>query len=361
MPRQKITLDEAQQEFIKRGHMPLFKIYNNNHEKLEYKCKCGNENICHINLNCLKNGVDNCQICSINKKKTTDLERYNGNANGLRITLEQAKEEFTNKGHTPLFETYNNNHEKLAYKCACGNENICYIALLNLKNNQDNCENCINIKQKNNNMQKYGMESHFLVPEIKNKIKQTFLDKHQVENAFQSKEIRKKATKTYIERYGVVNPFSANEIKQKIAATNLSKYGTINPMQNKEIFEKNQKKRFYMKEYKLPKSNKTIKVQGYEPFCLNDLLQNEHIDEEELLKGYKERPVIKYKYNEKNHYYHPDIYIPSENKIIEVKSQYTFDNNKEINLLKLEATKLLGYNAEIRIYDKKGGCIEKIT
>jgi len=45
--------------------------------------------------------------------------------------------------------------------------------------------------------------------------------------------------------------------------------------------------------------------------------------------------------------------------IIEVKSQYTFDKETEINLLKIEATKQAGYEAEIRIYNHKGICEKK--
>lgn len=116
-----------------------------------------------------------------------------------------------------------------------------------------------------------------------------------------------------------------------------------------------------MKPFTFPKNNITIKVQGYEPFCLIHLLENENISEEELIEGYKIIPVINYFQNDKKHYYYPDIYIPSKNLIIEVKSRYTFELAKETNLIKLETTvNKYGYNMEIRIYDRKGNCEEII-
>jgi hypothetical protein len=49
-----------------------------------------------------------------------------------------------------------------------------------------------------------------------------------------------------------------------------------------------------------------------------------------------------------------DIFIPSQNRCIEVKSEWTY--NQQINsvLLKENAAKELGYNYEMWIYDNKG-------
>ena len=65
-------------------------------------------------------------------------------------------------------------------------------------------------------------------------------------------------------------------------------------------------------------------------------------------------PEIWYYTNDNNkHRYFCDIFIPSENKLIEVKSEYTFEIQKEINLLKQKASRDLGYDHEIWIIDKK--------
>ena len=44
-----------------------------------------------------------------------------------------------------------------------------------------------------------------------------------------------------------------------------------------------------------------------------------------------------YEYENANHSYYPDIYIKSENQVIEVKSTYTFNKEKEKNLLKRDS------------------------
>ena len=46
---------------------------------------------------------------------------------------------------------------------------------------------------------------------------------------------------------------------------------------------------------------------------------------------------IEYEYENTNHRYYPDIYIKSENQVIEAKSTYTFNKEKEKNLLKRDS------------------------
>lgn len=67
------------------------------------------------------------------------------------------------------------------------------------------------------------------------------------------------------------------------------------------------------------------KVQGYEPFALDDLIKK--YNEEQIKTDRKNIPRIPYKLEGKQKYYFPDIYIPDENFIIEVKSNYTYNSN----------------------------------
>ena len=46
---------------------------------------------------------------------------------------------------------------------------------------------------------------------------------------------------------------------------------------------------------------------------------------------------IDYVFNNKNKKYHPDYYLPDYNLIIEIKSSYTYDREKEKNEAKKEA------------------------
>lgn len=64
--------------------------------------------------------------------------------------------------------------------------------------------------------------------------------------------------------------------------------------------------------------------------------------------------TIPYTLDGKNHVYRPDIFIPSRNKIIEVKSEYTYKLDYDKNWAKLHSCKALGYDVEIRVYNSKG-------
>lgn len=70
---------------------------------------------------------------------------------------------------------------------------------------------------------------------------------------------------------------------------------------------------------------KNIKVQGYEPIIL-DYFQI-MLDEKTLIANGKSIGYFKYNSKDGEHMYFPDMIIP--NFIVEVKSCYTFEQNKE--------------------------------
>lgn len=57
--------------------------------------------------------------------------------------------------------------------------------------------------------------------------------------------------------------------------------------------------------------------------------------------------------NDKIHKHYPDIYIKSENKIIEVKSTRTFELHKDKVLIKKKSAIDAGFKYELWIYDSK--------
>ena len=129
-------------------------------------------------------------------------------------------------------------------------------------------------------------------------------------------------------------------------------------MQRPEIMEKQIKNSYYLKEYTLP-SGKTIKIQGYEHFALDELIKKENIYEEEIITGCKNVPTIWYNdSNNKKRRHFVDIFMPNKNKCIEVKSTWTFTTQKEVVFLKQNAAKELGYLYEIWVYDNKGNKVE---
>ena len=62
--------------------------------------------------------------------------------------------------------------------------------------------------------------------------------------------------------------------------------------------------------------------------------------------------------NEKRRRHFVDIFIPFQNKRIEVKSTWTFTTQKVTIFLKQQAAKELGYLYEIWVYDGKGNKVE---
>ena len=98
------------------------------------------------------------------------------------------------------------------------------------------------------------------------------------------------------------------------------------------------------------------KVQGYEPFALTKLL--EHYTEDQLKTSVKNVPRIQYKVNGKKRYHFPDIFIPHENKLVEVKSTWTFKNKADNVLLKKKTAEEQGFLYEIWCFDGKGNRVE---
>ena len=114
------------------------------------------------------------------------------------------------------------------------------------------------------------------------------------------------------------------------------------------------KSSYSKKDYIFP-SGKCEKIQGYEHFALDELIISEKIDESKIMIGCKNVPVIWYETNDgKKHRYYVDIFIPSQNRCIEVKSEWTINIYSSNVFLKQQAAKELGYNYEIWVYNSKG-------
>ena len=115
-------------------------------------------------------------------------------------------------------------------------------------------------------------------------------------------------------------------------------------------------KLYSTKDYILP-SEKIVKVQGYEQRAL-DLLFNQEYKENDLLIDSKDienkiGQIWYIKETGKRGRYYPDIYVISENKIIEVKSTWTFKKDKNKNMSKKQACINNGLNFEFMVFNKK--------
>lgn len=117
--------------------------------------------------------------------------------------------------------------------------------------------------------------------------------------------------------------------------------------------EKQQHNCLTNKEYVLP-SGKTILLQGYEPYALDDLLFKENIDETDIISNRIEVPPI-YWYDDDNkkHRHYIDFYIKNENRCVEVKSIFTFYADPEEIFKKRDAAIEAGFKYDIYVYDNK--------
>jgi len=253
---------------------------------------------------------------------------------------------------------------------------------------------------KNYMLDNYGYISPFEKIDIRNKSKKTLLKKYGVDHNFKIKDVREKREKTFIDKYGVNIPTKNEQIKQKTKETNNIKYGGNSPMNNKHIHNKSKKtlienynvdyplksnkimkkmtdtmeskygvkywiqdidnfnnlqKRFSYKKYKLENGDE-INLQGYEDYVFFEKLLIKYDINDICISNndiYKKTGKLYYEFNNKEHKYYPDFYIISENKIIEVKSDYTYNINIEKNEEKKKMCINKGFDFEFFIVDKK--------
>lgn len=231
-------------------------------------------------------------------------------------------------------------------------------------------------KSKKTLQDKYGVEHNFKIEGIQKKIENTFTEKYNVTRPGKNKTIRDKIIKTNNDKYNGNSPMCSDEIKKKAKNTHLSNfefYGLSNPETLKKykntmmerygyestlhdeehLYKLLNSSRKY-KIYKFP-SGKEVFIQGYEDYVIDQLLLE--YNESDIIISNKEITqnigIIYYKKNGNIHKYYPDIYIKSENKIIEVKSAYTYEKDLETNILKMNACINAGFKFEFKIIDKK--------
>jgi hypothetical protein len=206
------------------------------------------------------------------------------------------------------------------------------------------------------NLKKYGVEYPQQSINIRNKSKNTCLEKYGVEYISQSDHFKDKCKNTCLEKYGVEYAIRSNEVQLKIKKTIFERYGVENVCHNPEIAERASKNSYRTKTYTFPSGNQ-IKCQGYEPFALNELIKL--YKEEDIITGCVNVPIISYTdLDSKEHKHFVDIFIPKENKCIEIKSTWTAEKKKDNIFLKQNAGKKLGYIYEIWVYDDKGKKVE---
>ena len=304
-----------------------------------------------------------CKKCTVEKRQATMMEKY-GVANALHSAAIKEKKNKT------CLDTYGN---VVVSKTTFAKEKV---KKTNLKKyGVEHTLQVQEIRDKGAETMKelYGSEHAIQNPEIKEKRVQTYIERYGVENALQNPDVLQKRKETNLERYGTDEVLKSKELQEQIRNTMIETYGVANPLQcpeikarkdktceelygdkdimhNPEIFEKVVKNSFKRKEYTLP-SGKTIIYQGYENIAYDKLLET--IGEDDFTNDVKKMPKVMYTQNEKVRRYYPDIYIPSQNRIIEVKSAYTFNRCLEQNRCKMKQCIEDGIKFEFWICDTK--------
>ena len=234
-------------------------------------------------------------------------------------------------------------------------------------NNKSSLEiEIIQNSRKSTNLEKYGVDIASKLAVVIEKNKQSHFT-NWGGYAMADKEIKDKREKTCIEKYGGVGMASTlifDKMKeknieyygveyfskttdwyQKCVKTCLDKYGEEWVSKVDEINKKQQSGGYSWYDFEFP-SGKVYRVQGYEPIVLTQLLTT--YEENDIIVGVQniidEIGFFKYSLENKEHRYYPDIYLRSENLVIEVKSVYTFNKEKNKNLLKRAAVLSKNYN-----------------
>ena len=315
---------------------------------------------------CQKHNIESqykCKKCSVEKRENTMMERY-----GVRSALHSKS--MKDKKDATCLKIYGNvvvsktegakNKVKNTNKERYGVEHILQIKEIRDKGKETMLEvygveyaiQSDELKQKRveTNNERFGADNALQNPDILQKRKDTNMERYGTDEVLKIPELQERIKNIMIETHGFGNPLQCQTIKDKKDKTCEEKYGDKDIMKNAEIFEKVIKNSFKKKEYTLP-SGKKITYQGYENVALDALLET--LKEDEIVNDIKLMPRIMYPFGDRIHRYYPDIYIPSQNKIIEVKSVYTYNKQLEQNMCKKEQVIKDGYIFEFWICNKK--------
>jgi len=350
----KLTIEEVKKRVKESGFIWIEgTVYISKDISIKVACHCGNKVMVAVgNLRGKRSGCIECSRYKRMRPWSYVIAVANEHQCKI-ITLESE---------------YKGRDTALIITCGCGN---------NMEKTVGNfiksswCNECGNERRKQTNVERYGTENYFASEEGKEIIKKYWKDNHNVDHNMQVEENVEKAKETCMENHGVTCIFKTKgnrELRDRVVMekygsytnlqtqqfyeTMIERHGYKHAMQNPEIFAEACKTRFKLKEYIFP-SGRIEYIQGYEGMCLDYLLFEENIDEDDIVIHPYEVPEVFYEYDGGTHRYFMDIYIQSEDRAIEVKSSFTYNKNKEMNEAKWVMTSKLHTCFEVFIFDPK--------
>lgn len=348
--------------FKEQGCELLAKEYKSRDTPMEYKCECGNNST--IRFRDFKMGK-RCQVCKVSKYIKTCQEKY-GVDNIFQLEETKIKSQETNiKKLGVPFPMQNKEIREKAEQTCLLRYNVRWMFTLPY----------VYEKIRKSNLEKYGKEFPLQVEEIQTKINLIFLQKYGATRPFLSKEFIKKYNQMMIDRYGtpwfVQSDYSKKLMNEKynsdyyissekFTQTMIENYKVPHALQCPELFHKQIKSCFRQKKYTSPDGGFSWMVLGYEGECIDKLIQENNIPPECIRAGDDlDIPVIDYvtEYDGKSRKWYPDIWIPHQQKIIEVKSDWTYNKDPIMNKNKMEYSP---YDCEMWIFDGKRNIKEMI-
>lgn len=319
----------------------------------------------------IESKIDNKKYCKTNGQFTRHL-RSN------KITYKEYFEKYVT-GHTPLCKCGSplSFYQKTeSYANSCGNP-IC------VGNNVSATKQSWTADQKKADSANKRAAAKLKTPEQLGeqyrKTKETFKERYGVEWGSNLPSQKAKSQKTKLTKYGnerFNNSVQAsktrismptdkkNAMNERRRQTNIAKYGVGCVMILPDAKTKSAISNSIGREFVLP-SGTVVGVRGYEDIVLTNLLER-YAEEDLLFHNTRDKvytlPIFEYIDTRRHHMkYYPDIFIPKENKIIEVKSRWWWDGNGdekyksrlENNLRKRRAVLDRGFTHEVWLFEDK--------
>lgn len=354
--KNKVGYKTMQEEFARRGcelRTPAAD-YKNNKQPLEYRCRCGRT--ARIIYHDLIRGRL-CGGCGQARREDTNRERY-GEDNPSKNADVKRRIVETMMAHHGV--AYAQQHPEIRAKtdATCLDRYGFKRAFLRPE---------VFDKIRAIHRKKYGVDFPLQCPDIQAKIEVAFEAKWGAARPFLSDAFLQTIKEKYghewfcctdrykeimLERYGAEHYLQSDHYKQAM----LERYGAESPMQCPELFRRAQQASFQRRAYVSPDGERFM-ILGYEDAALNDLFRHEGV---EILYAGEDPRIPIYTYLDedgKTHKYYPDIYIPRENRVIEVKSIYVYNRDPQKTLHKaLSVSEDALF--ELRLYDHHREIVE---
>ena len=313
-----VTVEDIAKICKEKGFKLVSKIYVPG-QHLECICRCGLT--VFITLPNLKQNSSGCKDCT-RRNFAADVKKKMLEEDGIRLT-----------SYTP--ETmFILNSTVLTFPCkGCGEE--CSHTYKSYRKGRMFCEPCVFVQREKTLFEKTGVTNPAHVPWFAEKFRETSVKNHGVTHHLKTKECLDKKHKTVMANGGYdLKSMNTPENIKKRTDNNRANHGGVLSFNTPESMQKTRDNAHRCHDVPLP-SGKIAKLQGYEGFAIMDMLTFgmpgvcPKLKEKDIKYG-GNVPVIKYfKDDGTPCAYHPDFMTPYGP--VEVKSDYTLENNREMN------------------------------